>query len=526
MKKQKKKQQIKMSHLQVIINRLTGIMTPTGTKDPWWSGIHIIAIAALALRLILALVSDNIYQLDELFQYLEQGHRIVFGYGYIPWEYRFGIRSYMIPGFISGLLYICKLLQIDDPAHYILFIKAVCCLLSISVIYSVYVIGRNTASETAGRLAAVFTCVWYELIYFAHKPTPEVLSAYLLLGALACAVSLPQYRRPLLLGLLAGLSVVLRLQYLPIIAVMGIVVCFSWKKMELVKSGLVFLLVLVLAGGVDYLTWGQWFSSYYQNYLFNSVYKISEIFGTSPAYFYLSAIAIVSAGIFCLTMLSSLFILPTTWLPAVCVIINIISHSLLGHKEYRFILASIPLLLILTAIVLTVSITKYISVSKQKYFFSLAVGIVILVSTAGLYDKLPYQKTIYSQPIFSTQDIIRAYTFLYHEPDLVAVLNMPRVWEEMGGYYYLHRDIPIYSPDHLRAKQISPAEIDKYVSHIICHVGLLDIQGFKILKRIGNLEIRKQINPPSRYMVIDVNTRDFYHSQIDNRYVPTVKRQF
>jgi len=151
---------------------------------------------------------------------------------------------------------------------------------------------------------------------------------------------------------------------------------------------------------------------------------------------------------------------------------------------------------------------------------------MILVSTAGIFDMLPYQKKIYPQPIFKKQDILQAYTFLYHEPDLVALLNIYRGWSDTGGYYYLHRDIPIYFPYHLRAKQITPAEIDKYVSHIICHAGLPDIQGFKTLTRIGNLEIRKQIKPPPQYMIIDVNTKNVYQPGVDNRYVPAVKRRF
>jgi GPI mannosyltransferase 3 len=513
------------SPLAVIINHLTSIMTPRYNHVPWWRGIHIIAISGLVLRLVLAFVSDYIYHPDEIFQYLEQGHRIIFGYGYIPWEYRFGTRSYIIPGFISMILFLCKLLQIDDPSHYTLVVKSIFCFLSISLIYSVYIIVRNIASEAAARLASVFTCVWYDLIYFAHKPTPEVLSTYLLMGALALAVSRPGYRRPLLFGLLSGLSVVLRLQYLPVLFVIAIAVCVTWRKNELVKSGLVFLAVIGMTGCLDYITWGQFFSYYYQNYLFNYLYKISELFGTMPAYFYLGAIAIVSMGIFCLTMLSSLFLISMTWLPVLCVSMNIISHSFLAHKEYRFILVSIPLLLILTAVPVTEIITKYIETTRQKYFYSLAVGIMILISVAGLFDKLPFQRIIYSQPIYSNQNIIKSYTFLYNDPDLAAILNMSTRWWETGGYYYLHRDIPIYFPNHLNAKQIELNEIEKYISHVICPVGTPDIRGFKNLTRIGNLEIRKQITPPNRYMIIDVNTRDVYQPGVDDRYVPMVKRR-
>jgi hypothetical protein len=513
------------SFLAKIIKPLTSIMTPGYNQSPWWQGIHLIAITGLALRLILAFVSDYIYHPDELFQYLEQAHRIVFGYGYIPWEYRFGTRSYIIPGFISGVLFLCKLLQIDNPSHYSLVVKAVFCFLSISLIYSVYVIVRNIASEAAARLAGLFTCIWYELIYFAHKPTPEVLSTYLLMGALALAVSRPGYSRALLFGLLSGLSVAVRLQYLPVVFVIAIAVCFIWRKKELVKSGLVFLAVIGMTGYLDYLTWGQFFSFYYQNYLFNAVYKISELFGTLPAYFYLYAIAFVSMGIFLLTIPSSLFLLSMTWLPVACVFMNILSHSLIAHKEYRFILVSIPLLLILTAIPVTESIAKYIAAAKQKYFYSLAVGIMILISVAGLFDKLPFERRIYPQPIYSSQNIIMSYTFLYNDPDLVAILNMSTQWWEAGGYYYLHRDIPIYFPNHLSDKNIRFNEIEKYVSHVICPAGTPDIKGFKTITTIGTLEIRKQITPPARYMIIDVNTKDIYQQRIDDLYVPMVKRR-
>ena len=56
-----------------------------------------------ALRFLLAELSPNIHHPDELFQYLEQAHRLVFGYGVVPWEFRVGTRSWLLPGFLGGL---------------------------------------------------------------------------------------------------------------------------------------------------------------------------------------------------------------------------------------------------------------------------------------------------------------------------------------------------------------------------------------------------------------------------------------
>ena len=50
----------------------------------WFWGI----LAVAALLRILAFNSFSAHHPDELIQYLEQAHRIVFGYGVVPWEFR------------------------------------------------------------------------------------------------------------------------------------------------------------------------------------------------------------------------------------------------------------------------------------------------------------------------------------------------------------------------------------------------------------------------------------------------------
>src|SRR5438093_3518130 len=127
-------------------------------------------VIGLLVRICAALIYDQIHHPDELFQYLEQAHRIVFGYGYIPWEYRFAARSWILPGVISPILYLCKILRIDDPVLYVNLVKVFFCFISTSLIYSAYIIGREISSNHAGILASIFVCFWYELIFFASRP--------------------------------------------------------------------------------------------------------------------------------------------------------------------------------------------------------------------------------------------------------------------------------------------------------------------------------------------------------------------
>ena len=88
-----------------------------------WGGLYVLLIAGFLVRTVFSLVSDNIHVPDELFQYLEQAHRLVFGYGLVPWEFRFGVRSWITPGLISFWLYLLKAIHLDQPPIYIATIK-------------------------------------------------------------------------------------------------------------------------------------------------------------------------------------------------------------------------------------------------------------------------------------------------------------------------------------------------------------------------------------------------------------------
>ena len=60
---------------------------------PIWRAPNAVAAIALALRVAAALWSEHLSHPDEVFQYFEQAHRLVYGYGFLPWEYRFGVRN-------------------------------------------------------------------------------------------------------------------------------------------------------------------------------------------------------------------------------------------------------------------------------------------------------------------------------------------------------------------------------------------------------------------------------------------------
>ena len=86
------------------------MVTPTsiGARDDGasaldWRLVATILVAAAVPRVVLAVEDQGIFWPDEIYQSLEQAHRAVFGYGFTPWEFRDGARSWLFPGALALL---------------------------------------------------------------------------------------------------------------------------------------------------------------------------------------------------------------------------------------------------------------------------------------------------------------------------------------------------------------------------------------------------------------------------------------
>ncbi|KAK7604082.1 hypothetical protein V9T40_004355 [Parthenolecanium corni] len=71
-------------------------------------------IICIILRLCCLISRNSFYVADEYWQSLEVAHKLVFGYGYLTWEWVYGIRSYIYVGWIALLYKILKVLRWDS----------------------------------------------------------------------------------------------------------------------------------------------------------------------------------------------------------------------------------------------------------------------------------------------------------------------------------------------------------------------------------------------------------------------------
>ncbi len=492
-------------------------LQPSLLSDRWDKLPWVVALGLL-LRLLVVLLTERSLHPDEIIQYVEQAHRLTYGYGYVPWEYVYGIRSWLLPGAISLLLSGGRWLGLSEPSTYIPLVQIVACLISLSVIYCLYWLGRTLMSESAGRIASVLAAGWYELVIRASTLTPEVVGTYLLLAALTCLVIKPTAKTALLLGLCCAGAVALRLQYAPaalVVMLLGLMYVWQkrWSLRELMVAFTGFAAVVAFTGWLDDYMLGGYWVSYYNNYLYNKVYGISSLWGNEPLGYYVLMIGLYSGGVFWLSIAHSLRRKrPKPWILLALLAAVVLPHMLIGHKEYRFIFAAVPICLLLSARM--IDDLWQVRTGPQRSWGKAILGLMAFYAIATLF--------ITSVVIEPKSPQLRAYFYLHDQPQLVSVLNLSGEWYLTGGYYYLHRDVPIYMPYHLDG--IAPTDWQRYISHIVCKHDQAPIVGFTPITQLGPLDIRVANQPPTATLAIE--TRYPPQAGVSNVFKPRVTPRF
>ena len=183
--------------------------------------------AAFFLRVGVAVSSDWIYRIDETLEYLEQAHRLVFGYGIVPWEYRYGTRNWLAVMPAATTLKLFQLMGLGHPDYYVPAVKILNATLSMAVPAGLYFFLRRHLSEIAARAGFVFCCFWWEFLIFAPHTLPSQYGGVLIAAGLGCMATPGGLFRLFLCGFLLGLAGMLRLQYAPVAGLLGLIYLLS-----------------------------------------------------------------------------------------------------------------------------------------------------------------------------------------------------------------------------------------------------------------------------------------------------------
>ncbi len=465
-----------------------------------WKYLPAVLVVAFAVRAAVALYGEFVLHPDEIMQYLEPAHRLVFGYGIRYWEYFYGARPWLVPGAIAGVLKAFDLIGLGQPFWYVGGVKLVLCAVSLVIPAAMYVFARRHYGESTARVALVACALWYELAGFAHKPMTEFVAAAPLLALLALGLrpSLDDNRAVWLAAFLSVLTVAVRMQYAPLsLLLLGVVFLRTRRKFTLVLAAAAFALA---AGIFDAVAWdGVLFHSYLTNLRYNLFVRAFRG-DESPVYQFVLWLSLASGGLSVLCILAAWCNPRRYGLVLALITVLLVIHSLEAHKEYRFVFVVVPLWILLGADL----VVRLAGGDLRRFRITVPAAVVVAAaSLAGILNWLPYQQWAYKawsgeapyHWFVRRQDpVFAAYRYLATAPDVKSVWHIGRQYLITPGYYYLHRRIPFYDLQSGRDVIPDAAALEATVSHIVADNPRASIPGYSLERAFGPLRILRRID--------------------------------
>jgi phosphatidylinositol glycan class B len=408
-----------------------------------------VVLAATAAQLHVGVTDQGMIWPDEIHQSLEQAHRLVFGVGALPWEFDVGVRSWLFPGILAGLLKLGAWLGREEARFPVLAARAFMALTSGLTVW----LTMRLSLRIGGKLGALWTGLLLATLplwlLFGSRCMSEVASTPLLVAAALLAVDQRSSgARVALAGVLAAAASVIRPQN--VIALIGVLALLgrggpSPTRARFLDGAVV--ATVLLGGALDWATWGAPFHSGIAYVRFNFFEDGSSRFGVEPWTFYASTLfRSTGIGLVSLAVLPLFSPAPARWLLAT-VVLYVTLHSIIPHKELRFLFPVLPLMLAAAgagAAALAAKIGGRRGVLAISFLVAIT-AIANAVHTRSLKIRdLGYAKDA-NQSVWHIRESYNRLLWLAGDQgDLcgLAVLGVNPVYT--GAYSYLHRSVPLY----------------------------------------------------------------------------------
>lgn len=406
-----------------------------------WRRLPLVFWLLLAVGLALRIAAFNPYAAhhpDESIQYLEQAHRLVFGYGVVPWEFRYFIRSWLIPLALAGPMQLGEWIGPGGTLYLILPRALVAAFNSVTIIAAWFIGARLSRQHAIVTMAVV--ALWVESVLFSVQTLSESMAIACFLPAVVLLRPQAGLRRIVLAGFLMALAGLLRFQFAPAIAVYALMVAGrDWRMWK----GLLIGGIPVFIGGaaidiVMGLTPYEWIlNNYAMNIGSGRMRAIGGVSHTTYIFDIARYWGILAPFIVLLSLLAG-----KTYRPLlIAAVVNIVVHQLIGHKEWRYLWFSMQIVLILAAIgsVNLTRMTLFGQTLARPKGNAVTAALVLLWGAASL--------------MLASREVYRI-DWRSSEPSRLAALagRNPKLCGIAGnryqnveyGYAYLHRNVPVY----------------------------------------------------------------------------------
>jgi phosphatidylinositol glycan class B len=327
----------------------------------------------LSWRLLNALTINTFFQADEYWQALEPAHNAVFKYGYLTWEWKLGLRSYLHPLIYMLPYSIVKYLDLGYE-WVIVTPKLINALIAaIGEYYLYYYISEKFKDKNLGKLVTYFSLLstwnWYcwcrsfanslelsfSIVALYYLEIDKLINC-LTIAAVTCLI------RPT--------NAILWLFYLPN--------RFIKNPKYLILALFIGIFMLLIDGFINYIFYGTIKLPLLNFFKFNVSDSLSSFYGVSRIDFYFfQAIPILLLNYLPFFIYG---IIKTSWTDfKSLLVIYLFLFTLIPHKEFRFIYPLMPILLTYSSIGF-LEISAKVSSKLMKLITLITILLSIIIS--------------------------------------------------------------------------------------------------------------------------------------------------
>jgi GPI mannosyltransferase 3 len=403
-------------------------------------------LLAAALRIWLAFGDHSVFWPDEIYQSLEPAHRLAFGYGLLPWEFRDGARSWFFPALLAPVLWLLDLFGVRAGLAFVVMARLFMVSLSLVSIGAAIEYARRLAGRPAALLAAFPLALFTPLLVFSHRTLQETASApFVTLVPLLFLSKTPKAAR--IAGILAGIACILRFQCVLLAGIFLLQLLFTRRVAEAKAYSIAGAGVALAAGLLDLVTWGTPFHSLVTYVRFNLVQGGASNFGVAPPWYFLTSLISSVGPAIWLVFAGFLLGAPRAWATAAACAVFVAAHSAIPHKELRFLLPVVPLLLSIAAAGLASVLARFRVPAWAPLALAILLGLGCIkgARAARYVDLGQYEgtKRADGSPWNTEEEPNLLLAEAGRQADACGVMMLGVRAAFTGGYSYLHRKVPL-----------------------------------------------------------------------------------
>lgn len=420
-------------------------------------------ILCLALRMLNSLLVQTYFNPDEHWQALEVAHRITFGYGHLTWEWKKGIRSYLHPLLFAVLYKVLALLRLDSPLFMMKAPRMLQSILSAFGDLYFYKLSKVLFDDHVAQWALFAQITNWFMFYCTTRTLSNSLETVLTLVGLYYWPCMREFssKAPLVQRKWGLAAAALACAIRPTSAITWVYVGLLELFMARDRLKFIFLeaapiggLVFGLTCLLDRLMYGSWVLVPLNFLKFNFLSSGGDYYGTHKWHWYFTQG--FSVMLFTFIPFSIIgVILSKQWKLSGLIAWVLGLYSILGHKEFRFVLPMLPIALMFSGYTLaTISRRDFANMKRKrsrsnhvKWFSKPQLAIFFLLATnlpMALYMSMVHQR--------GAEDVMN---YLSREAATGKVKNVLFLTPCHATPYYstLHQNIP------MRFLDCSPSEM-------------------------------------------------------------------